>query len=377
MNNKMRLLILAICFPWNSSGATEITLVLQQGTKGYTGTRDVTISSDGRMQDQNFGGAHQIGVWQFDGVLLIRFDLSSLPRIAVIKTASLELAHISAAFTNEEIARAWPIHVYECTHEWKEGSGIPKVRPKKDGATLKTYDGIHPWPGGKVTSVAGKLLGTTIHEGNQRRPYKWDLKPDAIQAWVSGSRSNYGFMVWGKPPGKAVDFTAKDSTAVELRPILRLTLSLPDADVVKLGGLAASDITWPQFLSDCGREAQKANEARSEQVFDQKYAGRTVNWTGIVDSIRRKPIGSGYFVDVLMDPTQSNFGLYDLTLSAPDNMTEKVLSLNKGQKVEFMGRFSRQGGVILGHQLDLMSIGTAKAVAQPQPKDSSKRKGRR
>ena len=102
----------------------------------------------------------------------------------------------------------------------EEGTGIPKDRPRKGRClTLKTYDGTRPWPDGKVTSVAGELLGTTKHEGDQQRWYRWDLKPDVIQQWVGGSRLNHGFLVWGKAPGKAVFFTAKDSTAVELRPI--------------------------------------------------------------------------------------------------------------------------------------------------------------
>jgi hypothetical protein len=210
-------------------------------------------------------------------------------------------------------------------------------------------------------------LGKVSHEGGQERWYKWKLNTPVIQEWIMGTRPNNGLMIWGKAPGKAVSFTSKDSTAAERRPILRLTLSLPGADVAKLGGLVASDITWPRFVADCGKKAQEANEARTEQIFEEQYVGRVVNWTGNVFSSSRRQIGSGYHLNIRMEPSESAFGFYDLTLLASEAHKEKVLSLNKGQRVDFTCRFTRQGGTILGHQLELLSIDPAKLSAQPEP----------
>jgi hypothetical protein len=359
--------------------AEDVVLVLQQGRKGYSGSQDVSISADGRLANDNLGGRHSIDIWQFDGVALIRFELTAVPRNAVVKDASLELYCFSVGFSPEEQARAWPVGIYECIHGWKEGTGNPDAKHAKDGATLKTYDGMHPWPAGKVTAIAGESLGRVTHESAQERWYKWPLKAAVFQEWVAGSRPNNGLMVWGKAPGKAVSFTSKDSTAADRRPILRLTLSLPDSDVGKLGELAASDIAWPQFIAECGRKAQESNEARTEQAFEETYVGRTVRWTGTVDSTKRKPIGSGYFVNVLMDPTESAFGTFDLMLDAPERLKDEVLSLNKGQRVTFMARFSRQGGALLGHQLDLLTIGPQKPPEQPQrgPTQAPPRRKRR
>lgn len=108
--------------------------------------------------------------------------------------------------------------------------------------------------------------------------------------------------------------------------------------------------------------------ARTEKVFEDKYVGRTVNWTGTVDATKRNPIGTGYGVFVRMDPTESAFGTYDLMLSAPDSLTDKVLGLNKGQRVNFTAKFIRQGGLILGHNLELVAIEPSKPPEQPQRK---------
>ena len=151
------------------------------------------------------------------------------------------------------------------------------------------------------------------------------------------------------------------------------TISLPDADVAKLGRSAASEITWTQFLSDCGMKAQEANEARSEKAFEDKYAGNTVFWTGTVDSTKRKPIGSGYFVNIRMDPTESAFGLYDLMLG-PRQPDGQCLIAEQGPEGQFMARVLVEGGAIMGHQWDLMGIGAVRAAGPTSAPESSSAK---
>lgn len=238
----------------------------------------------------------------------------------------------------------------------------------RDGATFGTFNGKDAWPSGNATTVAGEAMGRTVLQGPQRKWYKWDLRTKVVQDWIAGTRPNHGFIIYGTPPGKAAPFTSSESDQKDKRPILRLVLSLPDSDVAKLGRLTESDILWPQFLADCGKKAQEANEARTEKVFEERYLNRTINWTGTVDSTKRKLIGSGYDVNVRMDPTESAFGTYDLTLSVPDGLTDRILSLNKGQAVDFTAKFSRQGGLLLGHQLELLTVEPAKPPAQSPSK---------
>ncbi len=210
--------------------AEEFTYVLQEGQPGFH-VEDVAISVDPRLQKHNLGGMWSLDIWQDNGVALIRFDLSSIPPTARVKSAILELLSYSVGFSQTDIRRSWPVHVYECNHEWKEGTGL-NTSAIQDGATIRTSDGTQPWPNGQVTASAGELLATTVHRGGKTRWYKWRLKPEIVEEWISGERPNRGLMVWGKRPGKAVSFVSSQSSTVVNRPILRVTIQGP-ADVVR------------------------------------------------------------------------------------------------------------------------------------------------
>lgn len=124
----------------------ECVAILQDGRDGFRGTRDSTLSVDGRISDVSLGADTELGIWQFGGVVLIKFDFdySEIPTHATVKAASLELYCISVGFSEEEIARPWEVGIYECSTNWREGSGTAKTRIN-DGATLKTVDGRVPW----------------------------------------------------------------------------------------------------------------------------------------------------------------------------------------------------------------------------------------
>lgn len=232
-------MIITCCLPILGYPATadEVTLVLQHGKSGYTGTQDAWISVDGRISKRNLGGMHYVSIWQDDGVALIRFDLSFLPRTAKVKSVALELFAISTGFAAEEIARSWNVKVFECTERWIEGNGTANGPEKRNGATIDLRDGSKKWSNGSATAAVGHVLGETTLAGGDRKWYKWSLKKGIVQDWIAGRRVNYGMIVWGKRPGKAVSFTAHESTAVEMRPILRLTLAVSkkDAEAIALG----------------------------------------------------------------------------------------------------------------------------------------------
>ena len=86
-------------------------------------------------------------------------------------------------------------------------------------------------------------------------------------------------------------------------------------------------ITWEQYLADCGLKAQEVNEARSAQLFAEKYRGRLIRWSGTVVSTSEGFWGR-YSLLVLMSPTESAFGTSDLSLEAPLGMKNTILSLN-------------------------------------------------
>lgn len=334
--------------------AEHVPLTLREGFNGYSGTEDVAISADGKLKGRNFGAEHSIWIWQHGGVSLIRFDLSAIPKTAKINAAELDLFCFSVGFAKEEIDRPWSIGVFQCRQSWTEGTGGIKV-VSGQGAMLNTSDGIKAWMNGRVTAAAGPRMGVTEHKGADVKWYTWKLKPEPIQRWLDREKTNHGFMVWGKPPGKAISFTSSESTSVQQRPTLRLHLDIPDNDVLKLGRLLSSGIPWKQFRTDCGVEAQKKNEALTEDVFRNRYLNRYVEWTGYVASVSEQN-KNDYRVQMRMEPTDSSIGGADLSLLVPAGLKQVLLMLKKNDKVRFLGKIKKQGGVILNHELIILSI---------------------
>jgi hypothetical protein len=220
----LRSLLVVIVLAY-AAHAGETELVLQDGHDGYRGTRDTAISVDPRLADRNLGAEPTIWIWQFDGVLLVKFafDYSVIPSDAVVKQATLELYCTSVGFAEEEVQRPWDVGVYEFLADWREGSGDTKA-DFRDGATLKTWNGREGWPKGSPTALAGKLLGTTTLKGPESRWYKWSLDPALVTSWIAARRANHGFLVWGKAPGKAVAFASRENKSISQRPALRLRL---------------------------------------------------------------------------------------------------------------------------------------------------------
>ena len=197
--------------------AADVTIVLQDGFGAYQGTQDAQL-----LNGYNLGGWTQFGISDFGEPALIRFDLSDIPKSAKVESASLELSFLSCGFSQEEVDRSWSVAVYQCDHEWVEGTGTDSARTQ-DGARLDSFNGIDPWPGGKVAILPERMLGKTVIAGGQdQRWYKWPLDASLVQKWISGGQPNFGIAVFGKPPGKHVAFVSSDSPMTDRRPILQL-----------------------------------------------------------------------------------------------------------------------------------------------------------
>ncbi|MGH7914817.1 MAG: DNRLRE domain-containing protein, partial [Candidatus Binataceae bacterium] len=262
------------------------------------GTRDSTISVDPRISDVSLGADAELGIWQFGGVVLIEFDFdySEIPTDASVKAASLELYCVSVGFTDEEIARPWEVGVYECSTNWREGSGTPKTKII-DGATLKTTDGRVPWRGGSPTAAVGTLQGTATIAGANRW-YRWPLDPKVIANSIAGRRENLGYIIQGKAPGKAVSFASREWGTVALRPILRLELEMPKEEVARLGtGLKARRIeaVSPYALSRqvtyrLSRETVLMPHYQAEQALAQQSLIKKIPARSLITVLEKKDV---------------------------------------------------------------------------------------
>ncbi|HPD28620.1 MAG TPA: hypothetical protein PLL20_01400 [Phycisphaerae bacterium] len=121
---------------------------------------------------------------------------------------------------------------------------------------------------------------------------------------------------------------------------------------------APTDITWKQYMDECGTTAQEVNKTRAIKVFEANYKGKQVRWAGIVDSVSPGLLG-GTRIGLKMSPTES-FGA-DVVLKVPDNVD--VSALNRGAILECVARIDTQGGPILPHELAW--IGPATGATTP------------
>ncbi|MHC4800319.1 MAG: hypothetical protein ACYTF1_27065, partial [Planctomycetota bacterium] len=110
-----------------------------------------------------------------------------------------------------------------------------------------------------------------------------------------------------------------------------------------------TNITWQEYVNDCGVQAQKSNEVQAESLFREKYKGKVVKWSGGIMGIESKMLG-GSRITIMMSPCESPITGIDITLNVPRNVDVK--SLNKNDMITFVGRIRIQGGVFTPHQLD-------------------------
>jgi len=118
-------------------------------------------------------------------------------------------------------------------------------------------------------------------------------------------------------------------------------------------GARESQINWDDYLADCGLKAQEANEAKTEKLFREKYKGKPVSWTGVVDSVREKPLSEGFAIGVQMKPTESVLGSADVSLFADKDLQDQVLNIKRGNTIKFSGKLEAQGGHLLNHTIAL------------------------
>ncbi len=234
--------------------------VLQAGRATTPDVEDVTLCEG---QQHPSRGRETIISSNYDGITLIRFDVSRVPAAGTVKTATLELYCNSVGFAEEEIERTSHLKVFRFCHDWKEGTGTADV-VRRDGANVRSFDGQSPWPEGGAKACAGELLATFAHKGNYRDRCRWSLKPDVVQEWMSPARPNYGLMIQGTPGAKALCYPSSDAQSPEKRPILRLTLAYSD-DIVPVYR-CHNPATGENFYTTSQTEKESFTENAKRQV---------------------------------------------------------------------------------------------------------------
>ena len=145
--------------------------------------------------------------------LLIKFDLSSVPKYAKVASASLGLFAVSGS--------AGDVFVQRIARDWSEGTCSGGGGCTANGITWDTYDGSKNWTAAGGDFDPAPAAKTTIG-GSSSVWYAWDIT-DLAADWVSGDQLNYGVLVMGSGSANAT-FASSDNSTAGNRP--KLTLGL-------------------------------------------------------------------------------------------------------------------------------------------------------
>lgn len=72
------------------------------------------------------------------------------------------------------------------------------------------------------------------------------------------------------------------------------------------------DVTWAEYLQDCGGEKVIDNYVAAKMTFNEKYENNIVSWSGFYADVKNKNLGLGFFENdhhlsilIKMSPSES------------------------------------------------------------------------
>jgi len=197
-------------------------------------------------------------------VILMKFDLSSIPAGATITDAQLNL-YLVESDTDDQPADP-PTSTADATYT--VGAYKPTVNPNLALATGFTYDGTNPWTPNSccfddIPIAQGDLsaLYATLEVDKTNGFKAWNLKT-MVQEWLSTPATNYG-VVLNSDPTKRADrfraFASMEDISASKRPYLQVaytsgsTGSSPSLAVARSGNNLV--ISWPASAVGFGLES--------------------------------------------------------------------------------------------------------------------------
>jgi predicted ribosomally synthesized peptide with SipW-like signal peptide len=186
--------------------STETTVTLNPSQDSYinSGSANTNYGANVNLIDGRSGSTYQKA--------LIKFTLSSIPSTAVITSATLQLYATADGNANDVV------NMYRLRRAWIEGNNSTN-----SGVTWNTYNGSSPWGTAGAANISSDFINTiiataTIPSDGMNNWYSWTspLLKDEVQAFVSGTTTNNGWILYPTSPGggQTTSFSSKQGSFV-------------------------------------------------------------------------------------------------------------------------------------------------------------------
>ncbi len=258
--------------PSETTVAVPVDRTFQNGVSpdgSYAGCEDTWVWAylpTGNFGDNTYGN----GMGYYNSNIkrsLIKFDLSSIPTIATVNSATLEL-YISKVDTNRTV------EAYQVLQPWT-----------RYGSTWITYDGTNAWNtagcGGSGTdhaSTAAASLAVTTSDLNSSITIT--LPTSLVEGWIANSSTNNGLLlkVTDETSGEIRFAPENDSTAAN-RPKLVINYTASGTDVTPPA--TVSDLTKGTVTSSSVALSWTApgddGTSGTASVYDVRYSTNPIN----------------------------------------------------------------------------------------------------
>ena len=254
-----------------SAAATSVCF--QNGTAGYSGATDTYI--DRSNADTAYGSNTMLRVSNNGGAnTLVRFDLSSIPQDAEIRSATLQLYGFTTSSTS-----LIQLSAYQVYRTWNE-----------DEATWNLAQSGYWWynPGCGLIGADRAGVATDQIQFNQVNTWAtFDLTP-LVQLWVGDRTRNYGVFIGGSADQNSVySFWSSEASTALLRPKLCVNYDLPADREGQIMG-----IVWHDRNSNGVRESNEPPLAKATIELwrgQQKLNTYVTTETGIYSFIGLQP----------------------------------------------------------------------------------------
>ena len=234
---------------------------------------------------------------------LIEFDLSSVPAIARVLTATLELRQ------NAPSSAGGTIEVHRVTSAWTEGvssggNGAPNWSERDVGVAWGTLGGDFD-----ATASASAIVPGGVADWSQ-----WDIT-NLVANWLDGTHPNLGLVLVPAAPGTGAKFDSSDDLAPVLRPKLTIRYAC------ECGASAATTFTL-----------QPGTAGDDAYTWDGMHADRNF---GISTILKLNNASAEQFsllrFDLSSIPTQATVtsATLDLYLEGGDALTNGVLAVHR------------------------------------------------